>query len=84
MIIDKKTPNLDGYKIHSADGELILGVVRFDTKTCEADRMVLPDAKRVSVRTESGGEHFHMKGSKVVTERIKLDGAYATFRGQRV
>lgn len=84
MVINKNTPNVAGYKIHSSNGEQIMGIASFDTETGEAEMMVIPDAKMLAEVLPDGSKRHVVKGSKLEIKRVKLEGAYATFRGKRV
>lgn len=84
MIISKNTPGIQHYKIHAESGEQIHGLASFDTVTYEAEAMVIPDARVVTAVNADGSKEHHVRGSRVEIKKIKIDGAYATFRGQRV
>lgn len=84
MVINKDTKNLQDYKIHAENGEQIFGLQSFDTETCEADMMMLTEARTLDIALPDGSRQHKVQGSGLTVKRVKLDGAYATFRGKRV
>jgi DUF2075 family protein len=84
MVIDKNTRNIQDYKIHAANGEMIFGIHSFDTQTGEAEMAVVEDARTLAEVQPDGSLRHAVRGSGVTIKKIKLDGAYATYRGVRV
>lgn len=84
MVIDKFTNDIENYKICAANGEQMFGIQSFDTETQEAEMMMLADAKVIEVILPDGTRKFETRGSGITIQRIKLEGAYATYRGVRV
>lgn len=84
MIIDMNTPDLVNYSVHYPNGFPILGAQSFDTETCEAEIATAASVCFLGTVQKDGSVAYKAAVDKLEVKKIKIEGAYATYKGQKV
>lgn len=84
MKISADIPDAKDYAVCTANGQPIFGLKSFDTETGEGEMMVIDHAQQLTEIMADGTKKHHVKGTGISVKKVKIEGAYATYKGQRI